>query len=98
MRMKTKILYTYVALFTLILFGCTKDDSVVDSLPNDSFPAFQRVVLSTYAFDTDSISVGTGGKTPDDPIQINFSVNTWYQNSSKAQVNQASVYISRVGG
>lgn len=80
----------------VILAGCSEDKSIIDPIPADSFPAFQSIALSTYAFDTDTISV-SGQRTPDDPIQINLFVKAGFRESAKAHVQKAFALVRREG-
>lgn len=78
-------------------FGCSSDDAVVDDMPPDSFPILKSIKLSGYLFDTDTISISGGTRTPDDPIDLQVNVKAAFQNSAKAQVKSIRCIIRREG-
>ncbi len=62
-----------LSLIAVVLAGCASDDSVVDSVFPGALPHLERLTLSAYEFDTDSI--GTGGvKSPDDAVVLPFEI------------------------
>lgn len=82
-----KILLLFPLLF--VVSSCSDDTSLLDPTAPDSYPLFQSIALSAYAFDTDSISAGSGTRSPDDPIEIVFRLDAKFQNSSKAAIKEA---------
>jgi hypothetical protein len=60
----------------LLFSTCSDDSSVIDSTSPTSPLSFKNLALTTYVFDTDSISVVSGTvRKPEDPVTLQFRVS-----------------------
>ncbi|NOY06482.1 MAG: hypothetical protein GXO82_07615 [Chlorobi bacterium] len=85
-----------ITLVSMILAGCANDDSVIDSVFTGDLPHLERLRLSAYEFDTDSI--GTGGiKSPDDPVVLPFRISITGVSTSDAGLDRVRCTVVSSG-
>lgn len=88
--------YFFFAMLLLGVAGCSKDESVLDPVPRDSYPLFQHIAISTTGFDTDTMGVKSN-RTPDDPIDLSFSVASDFSAIAGSSIPSATVTVRREG-
>ena len=94
--MPLRIRHSYFLALPFLFISCSDNSSVVDPSSDAMRQAIslRSVVLSAYAFDTDTISVSPGKqKLPDDPITVTFTVTVVMDAGSAAQVKDLTCDI-----
>ncbi len=84
-----------LAAAALYIAGCSKDSSTIDPAIPSTPAMFDRISISGSLFDTDTISVGSGTRSPDDPIQFLLGVSARFRETADSKVGAALCRVTR---
>lgn len=91
----TFILTALLSVAAFLHSGCSKDSRVVDPAIPGTPAMFDQIRISGSVFDSDTISVGTGIRSPEDPIQFAIGVRARYRETADSKIQSAICRVIR---